>query len=235
MEFMGEKAVLLFSGGIDSTTALYWGKKHFQDLQALIFRYGQRHEIEVRMAKKIADGQQVKHRVVELPLKHLVCSALTDPERELPRSLSRSKDSRGIPLTYVPFRNGIFLAVAAAFAESRDIRHLITGFNVIDTPDYPDTTGAFTKQMEKAINLGTSANLTGRKIPIHTPFVSKTKKEIIETGLELGAAYAYSVSCYRGENIPCMRCASCEIRSRAFGELGREDPLLIRLQKEGKL
>lgn len=235
MEHMGEKAVLLFSGGIDSTTALYWGKKHFQDVRALIFAYGQRHELEVEMARKIADSRQVNYRVVELPLKYLVYSALIDRDREIPRSLARSRDRRGIPQTYVPFRNGIFLAVAAAFAESRNIRHLVTGFNVIDTPDYPDTTEAFAQQMEAAINQGTSASLTGQKIEIHTPFIAKTKKEIIQAGLEMGADYSFSLSCYRGEEIPCLCCAACEIRSRAFNDLGLEDPLISRLKEEGKL
>jgi 7-cyano-7-deazaguanine synthase len=235
MGFMGEKAILLFSGGIDSTTALSWGKAHFEHIQTLIFCYGQRHVLEVEMAKRIADIQQVAYQVVELPLKDLIHSALIDCDREIPRSLARSKDSRGIPHTYVPFRNGIFLAVAAAFAESQNIRHLITGFNVIDTPDYPDTTVDFTRKMEAAINQGTSASVTGQQIKIHTPFISKTKKDIIETGLEMGVNYSYSVSCYRGKEIPCLKCASCEIRFNAFSALDMEDPLIIRLKKEGRL
>ena len=106
---------------------------------------------------------------------------------------------------------------------------------MIDTPDYPDTTEAFTKKMEDAINQGTSASITGKTFKIHTPLIGKSKKEIIRMGLELGADYSYSISCYRGEEIPCLKCPSCDIRNNAFKQLNMEDPLITRLKKEGKL
>lgn len=230
-----EKAVVLFSGGIDSTTALYWAKKEFDSVYAMVVNYAQRHSIEVNMAERIAGQLQVETHVIQFPLKDIVFSALIDKEKEIPGSLAASKNEAGIPFTYVPFRNGIFLSLAAAFAESREIFNLVTGFNLIDTPDYPDTTEAFTKKMEAAINQGTSASITGRTFKIHTPLIGKSKKEIIQMGFELGADYSYSISCYRGDEVPCLKCPSCDIRSNAFKQLNKEDPLITRLKKEGRL
>jgi 7-cyano-7-deazaguanine synthase len=230
-----EKAVVLFSGGIDSTTALYWAKKEFDSVYAMVVNYAQRHNIEVDMAQKIAGQLKVETHVIQFPLKDIVFSALIDKEKEIPESLAASKNETGVPFTYVPFRNGIFLSLAVAFAESREIFNLVTGFNLIDTPDYPDTTEAFTKKMEAAINQGTSASITGKPFKIHTPLIGKSKKEIIRMGLELGTDYSYSISCYRGDEVPCLRCPSCDIRSNAFKQLNKEDPLITRLKKEGRL
>lgn len=230
-----EKTVVLFSGGLDSTTALYWAKKSFQQVFALMVNYSQRHSIETQMAQKIAKHLEIEAYLIEFPLKNLVYSALIDKEKEIPDSLATSKNEAGIPFTYVPFRNGIFLSLAAAFAESRQVFNIVTGFNRIDTPDYPDTTESFTKKMQDAINEGTSALITGKRFNIHTPLITKTKKEIIRWGLELRADYSYSISCYRGEEIPCLKCPSCDIRENAFKQLNMEDPLITRLKKEGKL
>jgi 7-cyano-7-deazaguanine synthase len=230
-----EKAVILFSGGIDSTTALYWAKQRFTSVYAMVVNYAQRHSIEVEMAQRITGQMQVETHVIGFPLKNVVFSALMDEEKEIPESLATSKNEMGIPFTYVPFRNGIFLSLAAAFAESRQIFNIITGFNLIDTPDYPDTTETFTRKMEAAINQGTSASITGKHFKIHTPLIGKSKKEIIQMGFELGTDYSYSISCYRGDEIPCLRCPSCDIRNNAFKQLNTEDPLITRLKKEGKL
>ena len=230
-----EKVVVLFSGGIDSTTALYWARKEFDAVYAMVVNYAQRHNIEVDMAQQIAAQLKVETHVIQFPLKDIVFSALIDKEKEIPESLAASKNEAGIPFTYVPFRNGIFLSLAAAFAESREIFNLVTGFNLIDTPDYPDTTETFTKKMEAAINQGTSASITGKTFKIHTPLIGKSKKEIIQMGLELGADYSYSISCYRGDEVPCLKCPSCDIRDNAFKQLNTEDPLITRLKKEGRL
>lgn len=230
-----ENVVVLFSGGLDSTAALYWAKKSFREVFALMVNYSQRHGIETQMAQKIAKQLKVEAHLIEFPLKNIVYSALIDKDKEIPDSLAASKNEAGIPFTYVPFRNGIFLSLAAAFAESRRIFNIVTGFNRIDTPDYPDTTESFTKKMEDAINQGTSTAITGERFKIHTPLIAKSKKEIIQWGLELGADYSYSVSCYRGEEIPCLKCPSCDIRNSAFNQLNMEDPLITRLKKEGKL
>ncbi len=229
------QATILLSGGLDSTTALYWAKKNFSSLYALIFHYNQTHAIEVAMAEKIADQQGVARQTTYLPFKNLLQSALIDGKDEIPESLATAKDGRGIPHTYVPFRNGIFLAIAAAFSESRDIFDLVAGFNLVDTPDYPDTTVEFTDKMVAAINQGTFAHKRGLTFKVHTPLIGLSKKEIILLGQELGADYSYSISCYRGHEVPCLSCPSCDIRSRAFHDLKLEEPLLKRLKEEGKL
>ncbi len=230
-----QKAVVLFSGGIDSTTALYWARQEFARVWALVVNYSQRHHIEVDMAQRIAGALGVETQVVRFPLKDIVFSALIDQDKPIPDSLAASKNQAGVPFTYVPFRNGIFLSLAAAFAESREIFDIVTGFNLIDTPDYPDTTETFTRKMEAAINQGTSASITGKTFKIHTPLVAKSKKEIIRMGFDLGVDYSYSISCYRGDEIPCLECPSCDIRMTAFKQLDREDPLITRLKKEGRL
>lgn len=230
-----DSAILLFSGGIDSTTALYWGLRHFSRLEALIFNYGQKHVIENQMAEKTARRLGIPFRIIKLPLKDLVSSALTDDDRDIPVSLSGSGSDGIVPVTYVPFRNGVFLSIAAAYAESRGIFNIITGFNIIDSPDYPDTTPEFVEKMEMTLNLGTSAMGTGNRFKIQVPLIDKTKAEIIEWGQTLEADYSFSVSCYRGKEIPCMKCPSCEIRRRAFHQLGIPDPLIVRLEREGKI
>lgn len=224
----------MFSGGIDSTTALYWARGRFDPVWALIVDYGQQHRIEVEMAKKIASELAVVHDVVTLPLQSLLRSALLADGRAIPESLAAARKEPGAPSTYVPFRNGIFLALAAALAESRGCRHLVTGFNAVDSPDYPDTTVSFSRKMAAAINQGTSAGKGGEKFKVHTPLIALSKQEIVTLGFELGADYAYSISCYRGAELPCGRCPSCDIRARAFTGVGRQDPLLARLHKEGK-
>ena len=148
---MNNQAVVLFSGGIDSTTSLYWSMGYFDSVVALVFDYSQVHRIEVNMAETIARMLNVKYHKVNLPLIHVVSSALIDREEAIPGSLAESKNEAGIPITYVPFRNGIFISVAAAFAETRQIYNLVTGFNLVDSPDYPDTTAQFTKKMEAAM------------------------------------------------------------------------------------
>jgi len=235
MEMINEKTVILFSGGLDSSTALYWAKRKFSAVLAMMVNYSQRHVIETEMAQQVAKNLDVEAHLIQFPLKNIVYSALIDKDEKIPESLKTSKNTDGVPFTYVPFRNGIFLSLAAAFAESRGIFNIVTGFNLIDTPDYPDTTEAFTKKMEDAINQGTSASITGKTFKIHTPLMGKSKKEIIQMGLELGVDYSYSISCYRGEEIPCLKCPSCDIRDNAFKQINMEDPLITRLKKEGKL
>jgi len=231
---MNKGAIVLFSGGIDSTTALYWALNKFEPVRALVFDYGQRHRVEVAMAKKVAASLDVGSDVVPLPLRGLLRSALLADGRPIPESLDEARGLPGLPATYIPFRTGIFLALAAAIAESHGSRHLVTGFNSIDTPDYPDTSERFSRKMAAAINEGTAASRGGPRFKVHAPLVRLSKKEIIVLGFELGADYSHSVSCYRGSEVPCNRCPSCDIRARAFAELGRPDPLLERLRQEGK-
>jgi 7-cyano-7-deazaguanine synthase len=229
------KALVLFSGGIDSTTALYWARSRHPEVSALSFDYRQRHRVEIRLARRLARRLGVPVESLQVDLRQVGGSALTDPSASLPRFSRREDIRRGIPPTYVPFRNGIFLALAAAWAEAKGIDDIICGFNTIDSPSYPDTRASFVRAMQKAINLGTAAALKGRRIHIVAPFIRMKKSEIIRLGLSLGADYSLSISCYGGGEIPCRRCSSCLLRKKAWEEAGAEDHLLVRLRKEGKI
>jgi len=226
--------VVLFSGGLDSTTALAWALARYDRVHALTFDYGQRHRVEVSFARKAARRLGIGHTVLKVDLRQIGGSALTDRAIPLPRSERPANRSAGPPATYVPFRNGIFLSLAAAWAEARGVRDLICGFHVTDSPDYPDTTPRFVKAMEKAIHEGTKAAFGGPTTRVIAPFVGLGKTEIIRNGLALGADYSYSVSCYSGRDVPCGTCSSCRFRARAWKDVGHEDPLLARLRKEGK-
>jgi 7-cyano-7-deazaguanine synthase len=226
--------VVLFSGGLDSTTALAWALARYDRVHALTFDYGQRHRVEVALARKAARRLGVAHTVLKVDLRQIGGSALTDTAIPLPRSARQPKKASGPPATYVPFRNGIFLALAAAWAEARGVRDLVCGFHVADSPDYPDTTPRFVRAMEKAIREGTKAAFGGPRPRVIAPLVGLSKADIILKGLALGVDYSHSVSCYAGEERPCGTCSSCRLRARAWKALGREDPLLVRLRKEGK-
>jgi 7-cyano-7-deazaguanine synthase len=225
--------VVLFSGGLDSTTALAWALARYDQVHALTFDYGQRHGIEIALARKAARRRGVPHAVLKVDLRPVGGSALTDPAIPLPRAPRRRGRTAGPPVTYVPFRNGIFLALAAAWAEARGVRDLVCGFHVADSPDYPDTTAAFVRAMAKAIRSGTRAAFGGPPPRIVTPLLGLDKPDIIRLGLRLGADYAYAVSCYAGAERPCGTCTSCRFRARAWKAVGREDPLVVRLRKRG--
>jgi len=229
-----KSCAVLFSGGIDSTTALYWALKRYERVFPLTFDYGQRHRVEIRLAGRLVRKLGMPRTVLKVNLNQVGGSALTDRSIPLPRFRKRSDLPAGPPVTYVPFRNGIFLAVAAAWAEARGVSDLVCGFHVIDSPDYPDTRKEFVRAMERAINLGTSAACGGPRTRVLAPFIGIRKSEIIRRGLALGADYSYSVSCYAGREAPCGTCSSCLLRREAWREAGREDPLLARLRKEGQ-
>jgi 7-cyano-7-deazaguanine synthase len=227
--------VVLFSGGIDSTTALYWARKYYKKVAALSFDYGQRHRVELKFARRLTRRLDLPHELFRIDLRRVGGSALIDKTLPVP-SLRRTDDiKKGVPLTYVPFRNGIFLSLGAAWAEARGIRNLVCGFHTIDSPNYPDTRMPFVRAMEKAIKQGTRAAFSGERPRIITPFIRMTKAEIIRRGLALGADYSNSISCYGGGEIPCGGCSACLLRSEAWKEAGAEDHLLRRLKKEGRL
>lgn len=230
-----KKPLVLFSGGIDSTTALHWALARSEHIQALTFDYGQRHAVEIRMSRAICRRLNVPQRVFRVDLRQVGGSALTDTHMPLTEVSRVEQIGSGIPGTYVPFRNGVFLSLAAAWADFQGLDTLVCGFHVIDSPNYPDTREPFVQAMERAINLGTRTGASGEKIRIQTPFADRRKSEIIRMGLSLGADYAYSVSCYAGGEVPCLRCSSCFLRQQAWAEVGEEDPLIRRLEKEGKL
>lgn len=229
-----DKAVVLFSGGLDSTAALYWTLKRCQKVYALTFDYGQRHRVEIALARKLCRKLKIPQAIIKFDFNQLGHSSLTDREAKLPALNMAGKQARP-PSTYVPFRNGIFLSLAAAWAESHQVYNLVCGFHILDSPSYPDTTARFVKAVEKVINAGTSAAFSQNKYRIRAPFINLTKAQIIKAGLALGADYSFSYSCYSGQDIPCFRCASCRIRAQAWKELGMKDPYITRLKKGGRI
>ncbi len=229
-----KSCVVLFSGGLDSTTALAWALDRYDDVRALTFDYGQRHRVEVALARRAARRLGVPQAVLKVDLRQIGGSALTDAAIPLPRSARPSRRPPGPPATYVPFRNGVFLALAAAWAEARGVRDLVCGFHVADSPDYPDTTPRFVRAMEQAVRAGTRAARGGPGPRIVAPLLGLDKPDIIRLGLRLGADYSRSVSCYAGAERPCGACSSCRFRDRAWKAVGREDPLLARLRKRGQ-
>jgi len=229
-----ENCVVLFSGGIDSTTALVWALGRFKRVHALTFDYGQRHRIEVGMSRRTAAALGVSQTIMKLDLGQIGGSALTDTRIKLPGYRTAAQIKSRPPATYVPFRNGILLALAAAWSEVQGVRRIVCGFNVVDSPDYPDTRLPFVRAIERAINSGSKAAFGEAKIRILAPLIRLRKSEIIRLGLSLGADYSYSVSCYAGREKPCGRCSACLLRRRAFAEAGVKDPLILRLKKGKK-
>ncbi len=230
-----KKSIVLFSGGLDSTTAIYWALERYEKVFALTFDYGQRNRIELDMAGKVAHKLSVPQKILRVNLKQIGGSSLTDTKLSLPQYERMEEIEEGLPSTYVPFRNGIFLALAAAWAEVVGIKEIVCGFNVIDSPNYPDTRKQFVQAMQEAINLGTKASLSPEKIQIIAPFLRMKKSDIIKEGLSLDADYAFAISCYSGEEIPCQKCSSCVLRQKAWEEVRLQDPLILRLEEEGKI
>ena len=230
-----KKSLVLFSGGLDSTTAIYWALDRYEKVFALTFDYGQRNRIELDMAGKVAQKLNVPQKVLRVNLKQIGGSSLTDTKLSLPQYEKMEEGEEGLPSTYVPFRNGIFLALAAAWAEVTGIKEIICGFNVIDSPNYPDTRKQFVQAMQEAINLGTKASLSPEKIQIIAPFLKMKKSDIIKEGLSLNVDYSFAISCYCGGEIPCQKCSSCVLRQKAWEKVGLQDPLILRLEEEGKI
>jgi len=230
-----KKSIVLFSGGLDSTTAIYWALERYEKVFALTFDYGQRNRIELDMAGKVAHKLSVPQKILRVNLRQIGGSSLTDTKLSLPQYERMEESEEGLPSTYVPFRNGIFLALAAAWAEVVGIKEIVCGFNVIDSPNYPDTRKQFVQAMQEAINLGTKASLSPEKIQIIAPFLKMKKSDIIKEGLSLSVDYSFAISCYRGEEIPCQKCSSCVLRQKAWEEVGLQDPLILRLEEEGKI
>lgn len=218
-------AIILLSGGLDSATVLYMAKQQGFNLHALSFDYGQKHNIELESAKKIAkQAGVVSHKIVSLNLDLWGGSSLTDTAIEVENGEINSSD---IPNTYVPARNMVFLSVAASYAEAIGAQHIFIGVSQVDYSGYVDCRQDFIDAMENAINLGTVAAVEHNKpIKIHVPLINMTKAEEIKTGMSLGVDYALTWSCYRGEEKPCGTCDSCLIRAKAFKEAGVVDPAL---------
>lgn len=219
---MNDRAVVLVSGGLDSATALAIASHEGYACHALSFDYGQRHGVELSAASRVARSVGVvEHRVVKVDIAAFGGSALTDPGLEVPES-----PSTGIPITYVPARNTVFLALALAWAETLAARHLFIGVNAVDYSGYPDCRPAFIAAFERLANLATKLGVDGGQIEVHTPLIDLTKAEIIRSGIELGVDYAPTVSCYQPNSSgeACGRCDSCRIRRAGFDTAGVVDP-----------
>jgi 7-cyano-7-deazaguanine synthase len=225
----GKAAIILSSGGLDSTTCLAIAREEgFGPLYSLSFDYGQRHRFELEAAKRIARVYQVKeHRVIEIDLRQFGKSALTD-EIAVPKDRDEKAMSGDIPVTYVPARNTIFLSYALALAEVREVHDVFIGVNAIDYSGYPDCRPEFIAAFERMANLATKMTATGSKFTIHTPLIHLTKAQIIRRGVELEVDYSLTHSCYdpdaRGR--ACGRCDSCLLRKRGFAEAGVRDPTI---------
>ena len=210
-----KKAVILLSGGLDSTTTLYYAKAKGYDCFCLMFDYGQRHKKELKAAIKLAKLNKCRYTIVKIALPWSK-SALTDPAVKIPKNTG--KIGENIPVTYVPARNTIFLSFAASYAESIGAKRIFIGANALDYSGYPDCRPKYIKAYEKAVNLGTKSGVTGKKIRIETPLIALTKAEIIKLGRKLGVPYHLTWSCYRGGKLPCGACESCLLRNKGFKE-----------------
>ena len=223
-----KKAVILLSGGLDSATVLAIAKAEGYEPYALSFSYGQRHAWELEAAKRVAASIGVaQHRVTTIDLRAFGGSALT-ADLDVPKGRDAEEMSHGIPITYVPARNTIFLSFALAWAEVLGASDIFLGVNALDYSGYPDCRPEFIAALEKMANLATKAGVEGRQhLRIHTPLIAMTKAQIIATGMELGVDYALTSSCYDPgpTGATCGQCDSCLLRQKGFRENGIEDPL----------
>jgi len=225
------KAVVLLSGGLDSTTTLAVAKRDGHDVHAMTFRYGQRHEIEVDAARKIARAQKVAdHVVVDIDLRTFGASALTS-NTAVPKHVGHTDALRhGIPVTYVPARNTIFLSFALAWAEVLGTDDIYIGVNAVDYSGYPDCRPEYIAAYERMANLATKAGIERNNIHVRTPLIRLSKAEIITLGASLGVDFALTTSCYDPtvHGVACGQCDSCRLRMRGFAEAGIKDPMRYR-------
>lgn len=220
------KAVVLLSGGLDSSTVLYQAKADGCECYAISFDYQQRHQRELESAEAIAHCAGVKeHQVVSFDLRQWGGSALTDDSLGLPEHRSLDQMSQNIPITYVPARNTIFLSFSLSYAEARGAQRVYLGVNALDYSGYPDCRPDYIQAMQKVFDLGTKQGREGEAIKIVTPLINLRKTAIIELGNQLGVPWEQTWSCYAGGKAACGVCDSCQLRLAAFAELGLKDPL----------
>ncbi|MEM6406757.1 MAG: 7-cyano-7-deazaguanine synthase QueC [Pseudomonadota bacterium] len=218
-----EKAVVLVSGGLDSATALAWARAEGFACYALSFAYGQRHQAELQAAQRVAQAVGVvEHQVMPLALDVIGGSALTDTTIAVPDYAEKP----GIPVTYVPARNTIFLSMALGWAEVLAARHLVIGVNAVDYSGYPDCRPAFIQAFAQLAQLATRAGVERQPVQVHAPLLHLTKAEIIRQGLVYQLDYSLTVSCYQAdtEGLACGRCDSCVLRAQGFATAGIADP-----------
>jgi 7-cyano-7-deazaguanine synthase len=221
------RAVVLLSGGLDSTTVLAAARSEGYEVYALTFRYGQRHEAEIEAARRVAQLNGVaEHVVAEIDLRAFGGSALTG-DMEVPKNRAPKEISEGIPVTYVPARNTIFLSFALAWAEVLGANDIFIGVNALDYSGYPDCRPEYIAAFQRMADLATKAGVEGRqKLSIHTPLISLTKAQIVKKGIELGVDYSLTVTCYdpSTEGAACGQCDACQLRLKGFAENGLSDP-----------
>ena len=217
-----KRAVILVSGGLDSTTVLAMAKAAGYACYTLSFDYGQRHRAELFAAERVSAALgDVEHKVVKLNLDSIGGSALTDTSIAVPEEATE-----GIPITYVPARNTVFLSIALGWAEVLGASDIFIGVNAVDYSGYPDCRPEFISAFENVANLATRAGVEGQALTVHAPLISMGKGDIIRAGIELGVDYALTVSCYQAtaEGLACGKCDSCRLRAQGFKDAGVEDP-----------
>lgn len=221
-----KKAVVLLSGGLDSTTTLAIARSQGFLVHALSFSYGQRHEMELECAKAVAEAYSVaEHKIVTIDLRLFGGSALTD-DIAVPKDRSQAEIAKEIPITYVPARNTIFLSFAVAYAETIGAQDIFIGVNALDYSGYPDCRSEFIQAFENTANIGTAAGAEGKRFRIHAPLLHMTKAQIIREGLRLDVDYSKTSSCYEPlHGKACGRCDACLLRLKGFTEAGAEDPV----------
>ena len=228
MSAVTKKAVVLLSGGLDSATVLAIAKHAGFECYAMSFRYGQRHLIEIECANRLAKAAHVaRHVTVDIDLRVFGGSALT-ADIDVPKSRNVSEMSHGIPITYVPARNTIFLSFALAWAETISSQDIFIGVNALDYSGYPDCRPDYIEAYARMANLATKAGVEGSQaLQIHTPLIQMTKAQIIQRGLELKVDYGLTSSCYDPalDGAACGRCDSCQLRIKGFKENGTQDPI----------
>lgn len=221
-------AVVLLSGGLDSATVMAIAQSQGYAVHAITFDYGQRHAIEMQCAKRIAKAMGIAdHRTIHIDLRAFGGSALT-ADIDVPKDRSLADMTAEIPVTYVPARNTIFLSFALAFAEVIGSNDIFIGVNALDYSGYPDCRPQYIKAFEEMANLATRSSVQGNALRIHTPLISMTKAEIIQTGHKLGVDYGLTVSCYdpKADGKPCGACDACQLRAKGFWEARLTDPAL---------
>ncbi|MGB3693904.1 MAG: 7-cyano-7-deazaguanine synthase QueC [Spirulinaceae cyanobacterium] len=223
---MSGKAVILLSGGLDSSTVLYQARADGYECYTIAFDYQQRHRRELAAAEAIAtSGGAIQHQVVSFDLRQWGGSALTDKKLDLPQKRSLGEMSQDIPITYVPARNTIFLSFALAYGETIEANRVYIGVNALDYSGYPDCRPDYIQAMQEVFRLGTKAGRHKEAIAIETPLIDLKKTEIIQLGNKLGVPWEKTWSCYAGGDVACGLCDSCQLRLAAFKELSLSDPL----------
>lgn len=223
---MKKRAVVLLSGGLDSTTCIAIAQDIGFEVSALTVNYGQHHNFELKTAKKIIEHYAIEsHSIINIDLSQFGGSALTD-DIEIPKYRNEEQMS-DIPVTYVPARNTVFLSLALAWAETLEAYDIFIGVNALDYSGYPDCRPEYISAYEKTANLATKAGVLGNKFKIHTPLINMTKSEIISTGLKLGVDYGMTSTCYdpKPNGNPCGNCDACFLRLKGFDEANTIDPL----------